>query len=250
MKNIRQKLELHYEEKNKTQFSESYLIDHYNKAHNEFRVSLFKKIHKEQFELDIGLSSEMKIVRQHMQDLKQFRKERNADLRNDAYIWLTINPPPKNVLDIKQFNDDIRKLLEYKCFKDYSYCIEYYTKTGQHPHCHILIDRNLDYKPFYCKQKIINSPFYKKYYKNTKVNNNNLNFQKIGKEFKQDKKEYIFGKKDKYKGDLPSEADKSDLRLKDQKWRLENKIYDIYSREGDTKYRFRTTKTKPIKIKV
>lgn len=238
MKTIYEKLSQYYLN-NDSQISEQKIYELYQKANNDFKVNTFKRIIKEQFELDIGLTKEKKIMKEHILQLRQLKKERNADLRNDAFIWLTINPPPKNVLDIKQFNDDIRKLLEYKCFKDYSYCIEYYTKTGQHPHCHILIDRNLDYKPYYCKQKIINSPFYKKYYKNTRLNNNNFNFQKIGKQFKNDKKEYIFGKKDKFKGDLPSEVDKSDLRNKDKKWRLENKIYDIYGRSNGTTYKIR-----------
>lgn len=190
-----------------------------DKAKNEFRHNQLKKIMREEFELNINLTPNDIIIKKHIEFLKNERRKFDAEKRNDRYIWLTINPPPKNMIDVNPltFVKDIQQLLKKTCISTHEFSIEKFTKSGEHIHAHILIDRNLKYKPCLIKQKLLRSPFIKKYYKSSKITQNNFNFQKIGKDFKKDKEEYLRNKT----------GYKDPLRQKDIEWRKKHNIRDI-----------------------
>lgn len=93
-------------------------------------------------------------------------------------------------------------------FKDYLYVLEQRGSTefeaGKGFHAHILVRRNLEYKPSWLKKNIGNTC------KNLcNINNPNLlNIQVIGEDFARDKKVYILGQNKNGEGkDLKQQID-------------------------------------------
>lgn len=195
------------------------LLKEITRAQKEFRYNQLKFIMRKEFELEINHTKEDILIKKHLDFLKKKQLEFNAEKRNDRYIWLTINPPPKNMIDVNPltFVKDIQQLLNKTCIVTHEFTIEKFTKSGEHIHAHILIDRNLKYKPCLIKQKLLKGPFRKKYFKSAKITDNNFNFQKIGKDFKLDKEEYLRNKT----------GYKDPLRQKDILWRKKHNIRDI-----------------------
>lgn len=197
------------------------------KAQTEFEFQQLKRILREEFHLGINLTPKQILIKEHLEYLKLKKREFNADKRNDKYIWLTINPPPKNMKDVNPltFVKDIQQLLKKTCIVAHEFCIEKFTKSGEHIHAHILIERNLKYKPCLIKQKLLRTPFRKKYFTSHKITDNNFNFQKIGKDFKKDKEKYLRDKT----------GYKDPLRQKDIEWRKKHNIRDIIT-NNSTKF--------------
>lgn len=207
-------------------FNESTWGKRIKSSSNEFWNNKLKLVNKLEYELDIGLNEYQKLVKQHLEQLKATSLERKADLRHDKYLFITINPDKKliekNNINPTEFVRDIRQLLNRECITAYQFNIEYYTKNDNHMHSHIIVDRNLKYAPTKIKEKFYKSALRNKYW-SKKCNKQLLrtkwfNIQKIGKDYKKDKIEYLNHKRDY----------KEELQGKDIQWRRNNNISDIY----------------------
>lgn len=135
-------------------------------------------------------------------------KKKLADKHNNGYLWVTINPKPDIGLDV--FLTKIKKIAHYTCFSNFKYVIEQRgtiseNNIGKGVHAHLLLQRNLSYKPKDCIKNIRRGA---KILCGNSSNNNQVNIQKIGDEWKSQKDEYIEGckfgegKSDKQKGDI------------------------------------------------
>lgn len=135
-------------------------------------------------------------------------KKKLAKKNNNGYLWVTINPKPDIALDT--FLTKIRKIAMYTCFQDYKYVIEQrgtvqQNNIGSGIHAHLLLQRNLSYKPKDCIKNIRRGS---KTLVGNINNDHHIYIQKIGEEWKAQKDEYIEGikfgdgKSDKQKGDI------------------------------------------------
>lgn len=120
-------------------------------------------------------------------------KEKTAILHNNKYIFITVNPQESCTLEL--FQKKIDKLVKRKIFK--GYCLAYEQRgttletQGKGMHCHILAERNLNYKPSKTKELVRNTL-------KAVVGNHKspifINLQDVGKEFAFDKIQYITGR--------------------------------------------------------
>lgn len=157
----------------------------------EMRKRKFRKILEQEFELEtLGKfnSGLKKIITSNKMKLK----EKLAKENNNGYFWITINPKP--AVTLETFRKKIVKLINRKLFDNVTYVYEQRGKTisaaGTGFHCHILAKRNLNYKPYKCKECVQNTM--KNIVGNAK-NPQQLNIQVIGPDFRKDKMEYILG---------------------------------------------------------
>jgi hypothetical protein len=119
-------------------------------------------------------------------------KEQTAKEHNNGYLWVTINP--KEDVTLADFCKRVAKISTKTCFADVLYVLEQraaqMTSLGKGFHAHMLVKRNLKYKPIKLIQNIKNSC--KKIVGNINADYC-LNFQVVGEDYARDKKEYILG---------------------------------------------------------
>jgi len=148
-------------------------------------------------------------------------KEVVAKNHNNGYVFITINPKPD--VSFETFRNKVDKFVNRNCFKQYRYVFEQRSDTeqdmGKGFHAHILLKRNLDYKP---SKIIVNT---KNTFKGiTQVDNPQiLNIQNIGADYAKDKDEYITGVKTGEGKDKKQEIDIL--------WRKANNIDSVYGTE-------------------
>lgn len=199
--------------------------DLYLEELKELKKRKFRKILEQEFQLET-LGEFQKGLNQIIQGNKQLLKERTSKLHNNGWIWITINPKPSITLDY--FRKKVEKLVNRNLFTEVCYVYEQRGTTlkesGKGFHAHILAKRNLDYKPFKVAQCIQNTC--KTLVKNVK-NNNLLNIQHIGEDYKKDKMDYILGEKT---GD-----GKDQKQLIDIQWRKKHNISIYYNAATKTK---------------
>jgi hypothetical protein len=137
-------------------------------------------------------------------------KKQTAKKHNNGYMFITINPKP--AVKLEDFRKLLKKISKKTCFEKCMYVLEQRGNNeenmGKGFHAHILVKRNLKYKPIKLKQNVKASC---KNIVGNIHNDNQLNIQTIGEEFAKDKQQYIIGDKT---GD-----GKSEKQNIDEKWR-------------------------------
>ena len=163
--------------------------DYLDKAEEEIVVKMMKEHLKNEIALGRG-NKVQDSLHKSLQLQKQELKKQLSKKNNNGYMFITINPKPSVTLN------DFRKLLKRisckTCFDKCLYVLEQRGDDEEHMgkgyHAHMLVKRNLNYKPTKLKTNVKNTCV--KYVGNIH-NENQLNIQTIGEEFAQDKQNYI-----------------------------------------------------------
>ncbi len=148
-------------------------------------------------------------------------REKTADAHNNRYFFITINPPPTIELSV------LMKKVEKYC--DRVICVQSQwvfeqravsaDLAGTGLHCHMLVERNLNYKP--CKFKDYTRNAFKCLFThNNHLSNSLLNIRPCSKDFLKDKMEYLMGEKT---GEGKKEKQDIDII-----WREKNNIKPFY----------------------
>ena len=159
-------------------------------------------------------------------DIKDYEDKLNDDIReqkaqkhNNLYLWLTINP--KKEITFENFKSRVEKAVARTMFSDYLYVYEQRgteqtVDLGEGFHAHILLKRNLDYKP----SKVITN--LKNTFKDmTLVDNKEIfAWYWCSDEYKLDKIEYITG--------LKTAEGKDEKQIGDKLWRKYNDLETFY----------------------
>lgn len=136
--NINQKLFPNYET-----YKESTTSKHYKLAMDKLLINKWYEVLSLQNELD--LLPQLKVVNKCIKTLKELKASNN----NTCWLWLTINPKPKT--DLTKFTHLLDKFANRKMFVEYKYVIEQRgvdrLTMGKGLHAHLLLKRNLKYKP-------------------------------------------------------------------------------------------------------
>lgn len=186
-------------------------------AYENFQKKKFEQIIKMEYDAEV-LGEKWVKVKNYEKHLGKLKKELVAKEHNNLYCFITINPNPSVALNT--FHDKIEKFVNRNMFQGYKYVLEQRGATddeaGKGFHAHILLKRNLDYKPSKVSGNTKNS------FKGiTKVDNPEiLNIQHIGTDFAKDKDEYITGVKTGEAKDVKQEIDKL--------WRVKNNLESVY----------------------
>ncbi len=188
-------------------------------------LKIFKKKKFEQIikmEYDLGkLGQKMLDIKEYEQNCRYELKEATAKEHNNAYCFVTINPNETTTLS--EFETKLTKFVNRNMFISYRYVIEQRGATekemGKGFHAHVLLKRNLDYKP---SKIVVNT---KNTFKGiTAIDNNQiLNIQHIGEDFAKDKDEYMTGVKTGEGKDKKQAIDKI--------WREKNNLESVYGEE-------------------
>ncbi len=192
----------------------------YDQALEQFTKKKIEKIVSLEYQAEL-LGDKMKKVKEYENSVKAKLKEQVAEKHNNDYVFVTINPNPKT--DFAIFRDKVEKYVKRNMFLDYRYVFEQRGATAEQAgtgfHAHVLLKRNLDYKP---SKIIVNT---KNTFKGiTDVTNPQiLNIQIIGKEFMLDKNEYITGVK--------TAEGKDEKQAVDKLWREQNNLQAVYGND-------------------
>ncbi len=218
-------LEQSGQEEEKEQLS---FFNKYNKLHMEESEELirikFKKILSQEYQLE-----RMGLFAKKLQELETqnavLLKQKQAFKKQNSHLFITINPKPG--VKLEDFTKVCHKISKKTCFNKVLYVFEQRgtiegCDIGKGFHCHLLIERNLNYKPTKCITNIKSS--LKKFVGNVQ-NHAQLNFKIIGKEFALDKKKYIMGINKTGEG-------KDAKQLADIKWRFDRNIAPFYGCEN------------------
>lgn len=171
------------------------------------------------------LGEKWKNIKEYEEECKADVKEGIAQKHNNGYVFITINPKPD--VSLQAFRDKVDKFVERNMFTEYRYVYEQRSETeeemGKGFHAHILLKRNLDYKPYKIGVNTKNT------FKDiTEVNNPKiLNIQNIGADFAKDKDEYMTGVK--------TGENKDKKQAIDILWRKANNIESVYGEEFQLK---------------
>ena len=178
----------------------------------------FRKILEQQYSLG-NLGKLYTGLLEMEQDNVQKLKVQTAKAHNNQFLFITVNPKPE--ITFETFSKKMEKLAKRNIFNSALYVYEQRGTTieeaGKGFHCHMLCERNLNYKP----TKVVSC------IKNTckKLCNPNdqrvLNIQIIGEEFMKDKREYILGHNKTGEG----KSVKQDI---DIYWRKKNNLNNYY----------------------
>ncbi len=194
--------------------------DIYDKAYENFKKKKFESIIKMEYDAEL-LGPKMIEIKNYEKEVKVKLKELVAKDHNNGYCFITINP--KKDVDLDTFRDKIDKFVKRNMFQEYRYVLEQRgataDATGKGFHAHLLLKRNLDYKPSKIGVNTKNS------FKGiTDVDNPAiLNIQHIGEDFAKDKDEYMTGVK--------TGEGKDEKQAIDILWRKENNIESVYGEE-------------------
>ena len=194
--------------------------DIYDKAYENFKKKKFESIIRMEYDAEL-LGQKMIDIKNYEKEVKGKLKELVAKDHNNGYCFITINPNKE--IDLNTFRDKIDKFVKRNMFQEYRYVLEQRganeDEAGKGFHAHILLKRNLDYKP---SKIVVNT---KNSFKGiTNVDNPAiLNIQTIGEDFAKDKDEYMTGVK--------TGEGKDEKQAIDILWRKENNIESVYGEE-------------------
>lgn len=184
------------------------------KAEEEITVKMFKQHIVNEIALGRG-SKLQNSLHNSLQNQKAELKAKLAKDHNNGYMFITINPKPS--VSLNDFIKLLKKISSKTCFDKCLYVLEQRGDSAEHMgegfHAHMLVKRNLNYKPTKLKTNVKNSC--KKIVGNIH-NEHQLNIQTIGEEFAKDKQNYIICDKT---GD-----GKDKKQIIDKKWREQQKI--------------------------
>ena len=163
----------------------------------------------------------MKDIKEYEKEVKMTLKENIAKEHNNGYCFITINPSPTTTLT--QLQEKVEKFVKRNMFEKYRYVYEQRSPTeenvGHGFHAHILLKRNLNYKPSKISLNTKNT------FKGiTQVDNPQiLNIQHIGEDFAKDKDEYMNGVK--------TGEGKEAKQAIDKIFRQKNNLESVYGEE-------------------
>lgn len=196
--------------------------DTYHKAYEAFVQRKLASIMTMEYNLG-KLSPEMKRVKEYEERLKAENKEQVAEDHNNRYMFITINP--KQSVNFADFRKKLEKLVNRQIFVNHMYVYEQRGKTSEEAgngfHAHILVERNLSYKPSKTKELIQNTM---KDVVGSVKSPNLLNLQFVGSDFICDKVEYMKAEKT---GEGKDEKQEIDLI-----WRQQLELEQYYETEG------------------
>jgi len=154
---------------------------------------ILRRVRMKEYETD-NLGERWKNIRKYEQELILKKKTMTAENNLNLYLFVTISPKPEVTLE--EFTKTVEKLVKRHMFSAYAYAFEQRASTpeevGKGFHVHILLRRNLNYKPCKIKANMANTV---KHLCNAK-DNRVFNVQFTGTEFARDKYDYITGGKD------------------------------------------------------
>lgn len=155
---------------------------------------------------------------------KLFKKEFSSRKDDGYYYWITLNFKPNT--PIKKCVSHTERFVSLSCLKGckMTYCYEYYTKSENHPHAHILIevvDRTGGLNTAELRQKFFSNAEAKTYMTEEAFDYKSSNAVKFNKRTrpKAELNMYLMGAK------IPEKAGRCEL---DKQWRLENNIENVY----------------------
>lgn len=214
------------EESPKEQIS---FFEKYNELHMQESEDLirrkFRKILSQEYQLERMGTFAKKLLHLETQN-DMLIKKKHAIKNNNTHMFITINCWTDKV-SLETFVTKCHKIAKKTCFKNVLYVFEQRGTiesgdVGKGYHCHLLVERNLNYKPSKLCDNTKQSC--SKIVKNVK-SKNMLNFQIIGSEFAKDKKNYIIGQN--------KTGDSKDLKqLGDIQWRQQKKLKSFYGDEN------------------
>nr|AGA18402.1 hypothetical protein [uncultured marine virus] len=201
----------------------------YNSIHMEESEELikrkFRKILSQEYQLErMGSFAQQLLILETQNEV--LIKEKRAIKTNSTHIFITINAWTEKIT-LQKFLAKCHKISKKTCFKNVLYAFEQRgtiddNTVGKGYHCHLLVERNVNYKVCKCIDNTKKSctPLVKN------VNARHLlNFQVIGQEFAKDKKNYIIGQN--------KTGDKKDIKqVADIEWRKSNDIKSFYGDEN------------------
>lgn len=191
----------------------------------EFYKRKYLHILKMEYQLGQNLPDRFKVLKEREHTLRKQLQKKIARDNNNGYLWVTINPCIKKTT-LEKFVKKVDVIAKRKCFIDYIYVFEQRAtkiiNIGNGYHAHLLLKRNLKYKPCKCRENLQSSC--KKLMPNPK-NPQTLDIQIIGEEFARDKLDYILGIKTGEKSDGQK---KSIAQKLDKKWRKQEKLAEYY----------------------
>ena len=153
---------------------------------------ILRRVRMKEYETD-SLGERWANIRKYEQQLTLKKKQMVAEDHHNLYLFVTISP--KTSVHLEEFTKTVEKLVKRQMFSAYAYAFEQRASTpeevGKGFHVHILLRRNLSYKPSKIKKNMANTC------KGLCDTNDNrvFNVQFIGTEFARDKMEYIRGGK-------------------------------------------------------
>ncbi len=184
----------------------------------------FRKILEQQYKLET-LGDFYKEVKKIEEENVQKMKVMTAKAHNNLFLFITVNPKPD--ITFSEFTLKMEKLVNRNIFKNGLYVYEQRGSTeedaGKGFHCHMLCERNLNYKPTKVVSCIKNTCKSLCDVKDKRV----LNIQVIGEEFAEDKRKYIMGHNKTGEG----KSVKQDI---DTYWRKKNNLKEYYKDANQT----------------
>lgn len=192
--------------------------ENYQKAYNAFVQKKLGAVLNMEYHLG-RLGPEMKRVKEYEERLKSESKEAVAEQHNNRYMFITVNP--KDSVKFHDFRKKIEKLVNRQIFTGHMYVYEQRGKSadeaGKGFHSHILVERNLSYKPSKTKELIQNTM---KDMVGSVKSPNLLNLQFVGSDFIKDKIEYMT--------DIKTGEDKDKKQEIDVIWRKQLELEPLY----------------------
>lgn len=154
--------------------------------------AILKRIRLLEYETD-SINDRFTELRKYECELKDRKRTQAAKAHNNLYLFVTINPKPS--VQLNEFKDAVKKLVGRQLFAAFAYAFEQRAtapeEAGKGFHVHILMRRNLNYKPCKIKSNMCNTMKNICDVKDNRV----FNVQWIGEEFARDKLQYITGGK-------------------------------------------------------
>ncbi len=135
-----------------------YYTSLYEDAKKDFLKNKMRKLVSLQFELGT-LGKVENTLKTTLCGMEEELKKKMAEEHNNKYMFFTINPKPS--VKLEDFRKVLKKSVTKTCFTDYLYVLEQRginsATAGKGFHAHILVKRNLAYKPFKCKKNMQNT---------------------------------------------------------------------------------------------
>lgn len=164
-------------------------LEPYTKAVELFKQQKFRQIVSMEYQLE-QLGDYMKDVKLLEEDLKHKMKLKTARDNNNQYAFITVNPKPE--IELETFLKKLDIYVNRQICQKFIYVVEQRGETleecGRGLHAHILVERNLNYKPCKFIQNTKNT------FKNLVGNDKHIHIQICGEDYKNDKIIYITGK--------------------------------------------------------
>lgn len=199
-------------------------LHEFNSQLKEFRKRKFMKIIGIQYELE-QLGDKYKNLKKKETELVDKYTEHIAKKHNNGWLFITVSP--KTTIKLEGLRKKVEKLVKRTFVQGYIYVYEQRgtrenNDVGRGLHTHILVKRNLKYKPSKCREMIENT--FKNLVGNVK-SRHHLDIQICGDDYAVDKYEYLTGVKT---GIGKDGVDKSKKQEADKFYREFHKLEKFY----------------------